>query len=190
MVNPSQIITRDEARASGLKRYFDGKPCIRDHLSERWTYDKRCAECKLLTKVPYDKSHKEQRAAYDKARPPRLDRIRKPQPLGTLTPEERDHKNASWRKFASNNRDSRNYYESLRRASKLRRTPTWADKKKIREIYKSCSELTKASGIEYHVDHIIPLRGETVSGLHVEYNLQILPKYLNLMKSNSYPPPF
>ena len=65
------------------------------------------------------------------------------------------------------------------KASKLNRTPKWANIDKIREIYEECPE-------GYHVDHIIPLNGINVSGLHVENNLQYLLAKDNLKKSNKY----
>lgn len=84
---------------------------------------------------------------------------------------------------------SRNHYynnkseyiarNAAHRANKVRATPAWADKNKIKEIYKNCPE-------GYHVDHIIPLQGDFVCGLHVETNLQYLPAEENLKKSNKY----
>lgn len=65
------------------------------------------------------------------------------------------------------------------KSAKLQRTPAWADIEKIKEIYVYCPE-------GYHVDHIIPLRGDTVSGLHTELNLQYLKAEDNLKKSNKY----
>lgn len=59
-----------------------------------------------------------------------------------------------------------------------RSTPKWADPDKIAEIY------VKAGCEGKHVDHIIPLQGASVCGLHVEYNLQIISSSLNLWKSN------
>ena len=57
--------------------------------------------------------------------------------------------------------------------------PKWADLNKIKEIYLKCPE-------GFHVDHIIPLNGEFVSGLHVENNLQYLTIAENLSKNNTY----
>lgn len=71
------------------------------------------------------------------------------------------------------------YKEKCRRyqASKKHRTPPWADKEKLKSIYLNCPE-------GYHVDHILPLHGRTVSGLHVPENLQYLPASENLRKGN------
>ena len=65
-------------------------------------------------------------------------------------------------------------------------TPAWADKKTIKEFYRVAKKLTENTGIPHQVDHIIPLRGELVCGLHVENNLQILTKAENIYKSNYY----
>lgn len=59
------------------------------------------------------------------------------------------------------------------------RTPAWADLEAIKFFYECCP-----AGC--HVDHIIPLRGKLVSGLHVENNLQWLPATDNFKKGNSY----
>lgn len=83
-----------------------------------------------------------------------------------------------------NNREY--YYEkcSKRRAKSNKATPQWANLKAIKEIYKMARELTLKTGIKHHVDHIIPLNGEIVSGLHVEYNLQVITMRENLSKAN------
>lgn len=74
-----------------------------------------------------------------------------------------------------------------RRASKLHATPPWANKFFISEAYDLARRRTKATGFEWHVDHIFPLKHKLFCGLHVEYNLQVIPAVENLHKGNSIP---
>jgi hypothetical protein len=67
-----------------------------------------------------------------------------------------------------------------RRAATLKATPAWADLEAIKCVYQ------EAQYFGYHVDHIIPLQGKNVCGLHVVENLQILPASVNLSKSNKF----
>jgi len=79
-----------------------------------------------------------------------------------------------------------NALSGKRRATKLNATPAWADLVKIKKIYTACQQISEATGVLHHVDHIVPLQGESVSGLHVEYNLHIIPATENLIKSNKF----
>jgi len=66
---------------------------------------------------------------------------------------------------------------SKRRAIKLKAIPKWCNLNRIKEIYKNCPK-------GYHVDHIVPLQGKNVCGLHVENNLQYLTAEQNIIKGN------
>lgn len=70
-------------------------------------------------------------------------------------------------------------------------TPTWVQKlyaDQMRDIYWSAARRTRETGIEHHVDHIIPIRHENVCGLHVPWNLQVITASQNLTKGNSFDP--
>lgn len=72
-------------------------------------------------------------------------------------------------------------------AAKLQRIPQWASLTEVACFYAEAVRLTKLTGVTHVVDHIIPLRGKLVSGLHVETNLQVLTKAANSGKSNRMP---
>lgn len=80
-------------------------------------------------------------------------------------------------------------YVSARSAAKINATPSWLTQQNLTDIesvYALARDCELVSGEKYHVDHIVPLRGETVCGLHVPWNLQVLPSDINLSKSNTY----
>jgi hypothetical protein len=89
---------------------------------------------------------------------------------------------------ASKKTARRNATSGKRRAAKLQRTPAWSDQALILAVYERARELTEATGTEHHVDHIYPLQGRLVSGLHVDTNLQILTGPDNCRKNNRYEP--
>jgi hypothetical protein len=84
---------------------------------------------------------------------------------------------------------TKNASSAARRAIRANATPNWLtefDRLFIKEIYHLAQLRSKALGTKYHVDHIVPLRGEGVCGLHVPCNLQLLPAKVNLSKGNKY----
>ena len=99
----------------------------------------------------------------------------------------REQHNAYNREYFANNKDKRATYEAKRRATILQRTPSWdSDAHLIIAKYQLAAMLSQASGIPHHVDHIIPLQGKNVSGLHVFSNLRVIPGADNVKKSNKY----
>lgn len=93
------------------------------------------------------------------------------------------------KKWSMANKGLINSYTRKRRADQLNRTPKWltaVDFERIQNEYKLAALLTKVTGSSWHVDHIIPLQGKTVSGLHVPSNLRVMPAFDNISKKNKF----
>jgi hypothetical protein len=132
-----------------------------------------CKICKRSADVKDYTLHKEKRSAYH--REYRLKNHE--QTLQTL------------KKYRDNNKPIRTALQSKRRASELQRTPKWLTQDElndIKEFYIMAKELEAVFPWKQCVDHIIPLQGRTVSGLHVPSNLQILSAKANMEKGNRY----
>lgn len=93
---------------------------------------------------------------------------------------------AKWNK---NNMHVKNALGAGRRTAKLNRTPVWVDSEElwlIKEVYALATLRTKLTNIKWSVDHIIPLQGKLVSGLHTIANLQVIPAVMNSAKNNRF----
>ena len=96
--------------------------------------------------------------------------------------------NARNREWFANNKDKRAAYEGKRRAMQLQRTPLWdPEASLITAKYQLAAMLSRETGIIHHVDHIIPLQGRKVSGLHVFTNLRVIPGSDNVKKIQQVP---
>lgn len=166
------MISRQDALEQGLARYFTGKPCKYGHTVERYTNNKTCCECanaaanKVKAKNP-DKYYETNKAW----------RQNNPEKSSLYT-----------KKYVRRNLGKRNLWTSNYRQAKDKRIPKWLNQAHLFEIecvYNYCTALRQI-GLDYHVDHIVPLRGEIVSGMHVPWNLQVIPKLKNLEKGNRY----
>lgn len=245
MSQPVPTMTRKEALAAGLTRFFTGQPCKNGHICERFTSDNRCRECnsdRLKARYANNPEHwkavakqytldrtDEQRAKFAH----RQREQRKIDPTRFREADKRKHQRISndplllEKERARQNEKQKKRYradperfktEAKRRHSvnrerarelakrwklanpektkalnlkwnvvhrmlRKKRVPSWLtehDFAKMRELY------TQAKATGMHVDHIIPLQGELVSGLHVPSNLQLLTPSENCAKRNRY----
>lgn len=79
--------------------------------------------------------------------------------------------------------------DTARRQLRLKQAYTaWADDDLITQAYELAQRRTKATGIAWEVDHIVPLTSDLVCGLHWEGNLQVIPAAANLAKKNFWWP--
>lgn len=197
------LLSRMSAIAQGKTKYFTGKPCKHGHVAERHVQNWTCVVChankmtdvqrKWRAKNPdkcleYSRKYAEAHAQYNK-----MWRSANKEKTALQAKEWRqinkDKCNVYSRNWRIANREHMKHLKAKRRSDILRRTPGWLTEDDfwlMTEIYKLASLRTVATGIEWQVDHIIPLRGKNVSGLHVPSNLQVIPKQLNLKKGNRY----
>lgn len=151
------IIARKEAVALNLPRYFTGNFCINGHLSERLTKSKDCVDCKRDWRRRNFLSEQIRKKKYAEDN---RDTVLK--------------RSSDW---GRNNRGRATAKGAKYRATKLKATPSWSESELIRRFYEDCPE-------GHHVDHIIPLQGKEVCGLHVLTNLQYLLARENISKGN------
>lgn len=204
---------RAEAKNKNIKFYNTGRPCKYGHLAPRRTINGRCEVCVKLTKPTYDRAYRlahlaklklkdairaNQKNKNYRATHPEAVKANKARYYakykGKILEKCKQYRAAKkaelaeyFKKYKQTNKELVNAVNAKRRASKLNRTPAWLtadDLWIIKEIYALAKARTKLHGFAWHVDHIYPLNGKEVSGLHVPYNLQVIPAIENLRKSN------
>lgn len=180
--------SRKDAMIAGDKEYYNGIPCPQGHVSKRRTTSGSCCECKKNTLKKW--------------------RIKNPDSVKT-------HNQAQYAAHANTIKENaKNYYlankdivmekvkeyraknphihakcSAKQRALRLQRIPKWLtnDHKKVVNAYYSIAQrLTCENNEPWQVDHIVPLQGKLVSGLHVPWNLQLMKRSENRAKSNSF----
>jgi len=196
------IISRKIAIERGFPRYFTGIQCGGGHLLPRVTSTKKCPQCQreYQRAVNATPEKKAKRAAYDRQR---LENDRE-YLLGkgrryyeanrdAVNAQKREYRAANLEKANADNRLWREnnphvirHLNALRKKHIKQATPPWADKKSIIAIYAEAERLTAETGVLHHVDHIIPIKGELVCGLHVHCNLRPLPWRENISKKNKF----
>jgi 5-methylcytosine-specific restriction endonuclease McrA len=179
--------TRKEAKETGATHYFTGEPCTRGHVALR-KIKGSCVECvkedwaidneRRKGKPKTEAAKAAGRRYYEKNREIVIARA------AARPPEEKRRNRAEYK---DRNVDIVRADTSVRKRRHREATPTWLTKDerlKMRELYVQARKLTSITGERYVVDHIIPLRGEEVCGLHVPWNLKVITQEENLRKSN------
>jgi len=170
-----QITLRKTAIVLGSTRYFTGKKCRHGHISERFVSSFSCIEClntrNNTTRYKENRQnwfllHKEEKRLYD---------------IQYKEAKPRDRE-GEWQNPA---------VKAKRKAAKLQRIPKWltpVDFERIQNEYRLAALQTLITKEPWQVDHIIPLQGKLVSGLHVPSNLQAIRAVENRRKHNKWEP--
>lgn len=179
--------TRKEAMVAGAKFYFTGEPCVRGHIALRKVKGS-CCECvkedwaidneRRKSKPKTEAAKAAGRRYYEKNRDAVIARA-------AMRPaeEKRQHRAS----YKDRNVDAVRADTSVRKRRHREATPSWLthdERLKMRELYVQARKLTALTGERYVVDHVVPLRGEEVCGLHVPWNLKVITQAENLKKSN------
>jgi len=197
------LLSRKAALKQGLRFYFTGKPCPRGHIATRRVVSYACCACEpIIANKHYhrnaDKISKEYKERYKVKKD--TWNVRKKQwrqenaasvaeTMRLWRATNKAFEAESKRSWVEANRGRKNYATAKRHAAKMQRTPCWLEPDQewmMREIYSLASLRSKITGVKWHVDHVVPLQGKTVSGLHVPWNLQVLPAVENISKGNRF----
>lgn len=209
-----EVITKKEARAEGLKRFYTGKPCKHGHIAEQYTANGKCVECERERGRKRRKDPDYRRKENETNRKWKRERY-------ASDPDFRRKKNEASREYARQNPEAKAAAKALRRATRLRAIPLRAFKgksqearqrnrailhgrvergsKAVRDLVTTeyweglkrkeelCALASEFAGERMHLDHITPLNA---GGEHHPDNLMVLPASLNLSKNASLPEEF
>lgn len=164
------------------------KPCKRGHVSERYS-NGNCKQC-LLDREAEKRSDPEWAIAKAKRETERYWQDREKKLAYDREYRIRLKAEISERRKELYQQKPHHYTErnARRRARQKLATPKWAELAEIRRFYKDAKELTKTSGIQMSVDHIVPLISDRVCGLHCPANLRIISNVENSIKGHRWWP--
>jgi hypothetical protein len=149
------------------------------------TYCKECTKAKANAAYHNNKEvHNARSNDYRRKNMPKIRAI-----AANYREKNRKKINAYSGEWIKSNRLSSTLHTAKYRAAKLQRTPHWLtefDLLKIKCLYQLAAMRTRESDYTWDVDHIIPLKGRLVSGLHVPDNLRVIPATENKRKLNKY----
>ncbi len=186
------MITKEEAICQGKNRFFDGMPCRKGHISEKYVRKNYCCECKKISEVRNSESRKASvKTRYIKNREfiiaKNAEYVKHNRELVAVRQTDWRSKNKDKiLKYQKDNAALYAFHAAKRRAKVRRATPPWANMDAIKSFYFEAARLTKITGIPHDVDHIVPITHEYISGLHCEFNLQILTEQENSKKHNHF----
>ena len=209
------IISRKVAKAAGQKRYFTGTECPHGHMAERLVSNYGCIQCAAgKFSIYYQLNADRLNTDVKKWRVDNKEQVRKSKALWESLNKERKaswnkksyQKNRQARidsmiaykaanlqrcRDGSKNWKQQNHARVIatvraRECRKIMAVPKWADATETQAVYEEALRLSEATGVKYHVDHVVPLMGRSVCGLHVANNLRAIPATENLAKGNAW----
>ena len=178
---------RAAAKAAGETTYFTGRPCKHGHIERRVTINGACLEC--CKKIQHQNLQRRLIANPDWYKDKYAGN---PEKYKQKAAQYRADNPEKFRQSCLNSNQKRKpkkaAAEMARQAAKLNATPSWLTKDdwgKIEAVYIAARQTSLLAGFNCHVDHIVPLRGKDVCGLHVPWNLRVVSQSYNSKKQNN-----
>ena len=183
--------SRQEAKDTGAKYYFTGELCKHGHIAPRKTKG-ACVEClkvewRQAAEKRADYFREYNKREYVKDRKNEWYEANKEQVIQAAATRPLEVKRVYQKTWKERNTVWVRADTKARRRKHRLATPIWLtqqQKSEMRQLYQIAITMTKTTGEQYVVDHIVPLRSEVVCGLHVPWNLRVIPRQENLLKSN------
>lgn len=163
------------ARSAGLRYYYADETCPHGHPPIRRAGSKMssCVTCHRIEKDRHRIENSERIAEANRQK----------------RAENPDHYRSMEKKWRARNRAKVKAKKMRRIAALERATPTWLTDEhwdQMNTTYEERDRISAETGVQHHVDHIVPLRGENVCGLHVPWNLRVIPAEHNARKGNKW----
>jgi hypothetical protein len=172
---------RDEINKKAMERHFANRESSLARMRE---YQQKNKETLSEKAKEYRKNNKEMFSEKGK-----LYTLKNAERLKEYRAKTKEQRSANFKKYASNNRGRLAAIKMKRYTSQKQRTPPWLTEEHFEAIrieYELSAWCSKVMNTPYHVDHIVPLQGRNVSGLHVPWNLQVIPADENIRKGNKF----
>lgn len=178
--NKENYIENKDSYVKKNKDYYEKNK--KEHNIKTKRYYEQNKEKLLAKQKEYAKNKKPTKKIYDAEYNIKIYQRRK-----TYRELNKEKIRISLKNWRENNKDRCRLLKSLHKKKRKQHVPKWLTedhKQQIFEFYKQARKLSEDTNIPHEVDHIIPLKGKTVSGLHVPWNLQVLTKIENANKTN------
>jgi hypothetical protein len=167
---------RAKAKSLGEKSYFTSRPCKFGHIAKRLTSSGECFDCGSERFKKWNYKNRDAQSAKNKRY--YAENAEKYREYAKKYRELNPNIGTTYRKtFRENNPDKIKEYTKNRQNARNLAMPVWLNKTQrnlIKSYYIAAKNIQKQSGIKMDVDHIIPLRGNNVCGLHVPWNLRVI----------------
>lgn len=175
--------TKKEALHVGMKVFYPNTMCPHGHVEARYVCNGACVKClndraKAKAKANPQRHRENGRRHWARNKEAELARSKAWRDANPIRIKQLEKQRNQAKVSAKN-------IKRLRGVSNA--TPKWLNKdqwEQMNSFYTHAKDCHLVSGEKYDVDHIVPIQGKNVCGLHVPWNLQVLPADLNRKKSN------